>query len=297
MKTSPTLHGGALWVGHGKGPVDFTEDYYVPPPPEGQGDLKYSMYMGKPITDYPEGCDYLEKMRWRNYQDKPQFKLFPSYEENMKMWQEIDMDRHMDYQPPHEIYAKDLPDYHFWPMIANDIEPKRPIQTDMSAETEYDQTEIPRFHKNGVPKTPREQQVWYIPKLPDGRFDWKKNAQINNRNLLAYCSEEGWNARYYRRIFRPFIAGRQRSRGANVVTPLYFRHRELPTQTRTFRFLKGSYLATGMFFIPLYSALMAYIGSVGGYYDWNWVQDGPWNPDMTVLTLTARDRGCYHGII
>lgn len=295
VKISPAPQGGGLWLGHGKAPVDYSAHY---PPPEGKGELKYSMYGGEPMEDYPEGCDYLVKMKWSNYQDQPNFKLFPNHEENLQMWQEIERDRQLDTQPVHEIYASELPDYHYWPMIQNDIGPKRAMDTDQSYQYEFDQTKIPRFHKNGVPKTPPHEQLWYLPRTADGRFNWRLNAIVNNRNLVAYCSEEGWNARYLRRIFRPWLGGRSRSRASNVYQPIYFRHIELPQARRTFRWLKGSYVSTAWFFVPLYSSMLAYAGSmVGDYRAWNWCLDGPWNPDYTVLALLARNRGAYHGII
>lgn len=298
MKTSPTLLGGGVWIGHGPSPVPYDEHL---PPPGGKGIPTMSTYSGQPTTDYPPGQDTpLEKMRWSNYQKKPNFKLFPSYEENRKMWQEIEVDRMMDYQPVHEIHAKDLPEYHYWPMIQNDVDPPRArgFKSGFVAQYDTDATCVPRFHKNGVPKTPLQEQLWYLPLLKDGRFDWKKNAIHNNRNLVAYCSETGWDNRYLRRIFRPWLAGRQRSKQMNVYTPIYFRHKELPHGTRMVRFIKGSYISTGFFYVPLYSALLGYVGSVmGDYQNTYWALDGPWNPDMTTFKLEARDKGAYHGIL
>merc|ERR1711941_2087 len=166
------------------------------------------------------------------------------------MGQELEVERMMDYHPTHEIHATEFPDYHYWPMIQNDVDPPRADVPNWMFQYSIDQTMVPRFHKNGVPKTPPQEQLWYIPRGSDGRFDWKKNAMVNNRNLLAYCSEEGWDNRYLRRIFRPWLAGRQRSKQAGVHPPIYFRHKELPKSTWLLRWLKGSYISTGMMFIP-----------------------------------------------
>jgi len=298
MKKSPLLLSGGCWIGNGDTPVPLTDDHL--PPPGGKGIPTRSMYGGEPLTDYPEGENTaLEKMRWRNYQTKPPFKLFPSYEDNRKMWLEIEADRQTDWQPPHEIYCKDLPDYHYWPMIQNDTDPPRAGgKTETSWQHHTDATQIPRFHKNGVPKTPVQEQLWYLPRLVDGRFDWKKNAAVNNRNLTAYCSEQGWDSRYLRRIFRPWLAGRQRSKVVNVYTPIYFRHKELPTGTRMFRWIKGSYISTGFFYLPLYSAILGYIGSsLGDYNAIAFPGVGAYNSDYTQLSFFARDKGIYHNLL
>jgi hypothetical protein len=64
------------------------------------------------------------------------------------------------------------------------------------------------------------------------------------------------------------------------------------------RWLKGSYISTGFFFIPLYSGLLAFAGSTFGDYQTSYYSlDGPWNPDYTTLGPTARDRGMYHGLL
>jgi len=80
----------------------------------------------------------------------------------------------LDHQPTHEIHPSELPDYHYWPMILNEVhhKPKKPtIGTELYHQ---DQTDIPRFFRTGAPKTPLNQQDWYIPLTKDGRFDWKK---------------------------------------------------------------------------------------------------------------------------
>lgn len=295
VRPSPDLRGGSTWIGHGPSPVAWDTHY---PPDNGLKGQPTQMPSGAdPLPDFPpDQSDKLSKMRWKNYHDRGQPKLFPSLEENQKMWQEIEVDRMMDYHPPHEIHAQDLPDYHYWPMIMNDIEPTR--NETLFNQYNVDQTQIPRFHRNGVPKTPMHEQLWHIPRLADGRFDWKTNAVVNNKQLMAYCSEDGWNARYLRRIFRPWLAGRQRSKQAGVYTPIYFRHKELPVETRMFRWLKGSYISTGFFYVPFYCALLAYVGSENGdYYAHNFVKDGPWNPDYTHLAFLARDKGAYHALI
>jgi len=291
MRTSPALHGFAPVVGQGKTPVQPPEL----PPPGGEGDLVTTMYGGVPYVDYPPGTSKLELLCWQNYQDLPMPKLFPSIQENQKMWQEIELDRMLDYTPVHEIHAKDLPDYHYWPAICNDITP--PVKKDFLLPHE-DRTDIPRFHKNGVPKTPPQEQIFYLPLMANGRFDWKKNAIVNSKNLTAYCSEDGWNARYLRYIYRPWLSGRSGSRLAGVALPLFFRHREKYYAERMARYLKGSYFSTGFIYLPFYCTVLAYAGSqCADYENHYWPGDGPWNPDVQFLSKNSRNKGSYHDFI
>merc|ERR1719219_620279 len=298
MKTSPTLMGGggAPFIGHGPTP----EKPPVLAPPAGEGDLVHTMYGGVPYQDYPEGTTKLELLCWHNYRDQPMPKIFPSFEENQKMWQEIELDRMLDFQPAHEIHAKELPDYHFWPAICNEFEGKRSNFSKLGLEAcgWEDRTDIPRFHKMGTVKTLPQQQNWYIAPLANGRFDWKKNYMVNAKQHLSYCSEEGWDARYYRRIFRPWIAGRSGSRASFVSPPLYFKHQEKFASQALARFLKGSFVSTGYIYLPFYCSVLAYAGSKWANY-WNcmWPGDGPFNPDVMFLTQLSRDKGCYHDFL
>jgi len=293
MKTSPTLHAKAPpFIGHGKTPI-------VPPdpfPPPGEGAFATDMYGGPVMEQYPETYSKIELLCWHNYHlNQPMPKLFPSIEENQKMWQSIHNDRMLDYMPAHEIHAKNLPDYHFFPSILNDVDPKLPGELQKMG---GDKTDIPRFHKNGCPKTPPHEQVWYIPRLPDGRFNWKGNIMKNSDQLTAYCSEQGWNARYFRRIFRPWMNSRSACRQADVKRPIYFAHMHLSTGQRYVRWLKGSFVATGFIYLPFYGAALCYAGSNNANYtNYYWPGDGPWNPDMLILGPVARDKGAYHKFI
>jgi len=295
MKTSPTLHAkGPPFIGHGESPLGFPPDKY---PDAGEGAFATDMYGGPILEQYPEGTSAIELKCWHNYHlSQPMPKLFPTIEENQKMWQSIHIDRMMDYMPAHEIHAKNLPDYHFWPMILN--EELRPLPGSIESQhTGVDKTDIPRFHKNGVPKTPPHQQVWYLPRLADGRFNWKKNLMVNSAQQQAYCSETGWNARYFRYIFRPWISGRKACRQANVQPPAYFVHHQRATAERYVRWLKGGWVVVGFIYLPFYASGLCWMAShvnPANYANYYWPLDGPWNPDMLILGPVARDKGAYH---
>lgn len=295
MKTSPTLHAKAPpFIGHGKTPL-------IPPDPmpdAGEGPLVSDAYGGPILEQYPEHLTKIELMCWHNYHlNQPMPKLFPSIEENQKMWQSIHVDRMLDYMPVHEIHAKNLPDYHFWPAIMNDVDYRARGQW-ASSTVPYDATDIPRFHKNGIPKTPIQEQVWYVPRLPDGRFDFKRNAIQNAKQMQAYCSEDGWNARYLRRFFRPWLTGRQACKQARVRGPRYFVHQQRTIGERYVRWLKGGWVVYGFVYLPFYGAALCYAGGNAANYQNNyWPGDGPWNPDTMYLGRIARDRGAYHQFI
>lgn len=289
MRTSPTLHKGAIFVGHGETPLEPP----VYPPQTGTGELTNTMFGAKALTDYPEGTTPLELMCWHNYRDLPMPKIFPSIEENQKMWQGIEVDRMLDYHPAHEIHAKNLPDYHFWPAILNDIEPPNKARLDEKQAWE-DRTDIPRFNYHGIPKTPMHEQVYYVPRLSNGRRNWKLNAIKNTRQATAYCSEDGWNARYFRRTYRPWLAARSASRQAGVASPLYFVHRQIYKGSQTARWLKGSWWNPAVVYLPFYGMVLLYAGSKWADYEgWYWPGDGPYNPDIMFMTQLARDGGAY----
>lgn len=293
MKTSPTLKAKAApFIGQGRTPLIPPDPYPLP----GTGPFVSDAYGGPILEQYPENYSKIELKCWHNYHlNQPMPKLFPTIEENQKMWQSIHIDRMLDYMPAHEIQTKHLPDYHYWPAIMNDVEKKSPGEM---AQAGGDRTDIPRFHKNGVPKTPLQEQVWYVPKLPDGRFNWKRNVMQNSKQLQAYCSVEGWNARYFRRIFRPWLHGRSACRQADIKRPIYFVHMHRNTAERMVRWLKGGWMVAGFVYLPFYGAALCWAGSNAAVYaNHQWPGDGPWNPDILLLSTMARDKGSYHGFV
>lgn len=258
-------------------------------------------YMAKPTETYPAGYDSGLKLKnWYNYDDKPQPKMFPSADENMRMWQEIHVERMLDHQPAHEIHAKDLPDYHFWPMIQNDINAKYTGQVPQLVQYQYhaDQCEIPRFHKNGVPKTPPQEQMWYTPLDSNGRCDWRAvMARWAGSQSHGWMSTRGWNDRYYRWAYiDSLFSWRNSLKLLNVHKPLWFRHRETDHVIRQVRQKRGTLIATPLHFIAVYFALLGGIGaSNASYKDLCW-NDEPWNYDMHYVKY-FRNNGSYHAPI
>lgn len=274
-----------------------------------------TMSGGAPTVDFPEGMTKLEKGAWSNYHlksDSPG--LFPSTEENQRLWQEIEMDRQIDYTPAHEIHATELPDYHYWPAIQNDLNspgvvPGTTQRSNSLTHIKYhrDQTDYPRFHKNGVPKTPPQEQLWYMPLTDEGRFDWKKN--ITEHAVRPIFSEEGWDRRYMRRTYVPWLAGRSGMMLNRISHPIYFKHRELPNNIRFFRGVKGSFIALPwvVMFVPfLFTATHqawaatqhdeTFIIGCGATYRALHNNNHPWNPDIWWMKF-YRNMGCYHGAI
>lgn len=258
--------------------------------------------------DFPEGTTNLEKGAWSNYHlDRELPEMFPDADGNRRLWQEIELDRQIDYTPAHEIHASELPDYHYWPAIQNDV--NNPPEIMLPAREKYnrDQTDFPRFHKNGVPKTPFQEQLWYVPVTPEGRFDWKKN--IDQNGIKPICSVQGWDNRYLRRTYQPWLAGRSGMRLNRVYHPIFFRHRELPQQMRWVRGIKGSFVATPWVFVfaPFLFTVThqawcstqsddTFIVGSGATYRKLHNNNHPWNPDIWWMKF-YRDMGCLHGAI
>lgn len=292
MKTSQALSGkGPPFLGHGKTPLIPPDPY----PNPGEGDLVTNIYGGPIIEQWPEDTTKIELLCWHNYRDRPMPKIMPSIEENQKMWHEINLDRMIDYMPVHEIHANDLPDYHFFPSIMNEYDN---IPIAKRKEINYDMTDRPRFHKNGVPKCLPHEQIFYVPRLANGRFNWKRNFNQNVDQYKAYCSEDGWNARYLRRAFRPWMAGKSACRQAGLTNCIYFKVREKKYGQRMVRWLKGNFVVAGFVYLPFYCSALAYLGgTIGNYAACYWPTDGPWNPDTMYLGNNARDRGAYHNFI
>jgi len=285
--------------GHGGGAPEklmLPPDGIDPLPPS---DTWTDEYGQTPVNSHPvEYSSGLKLKNWYHYQDKEMPKLFPSAEENLRMWQELHVEKMLDSHPTHEIHAKDLPDYHFWPMIQNDVNPKFTGQVSTLVQFQYhnDQCEIPRFHKNGVPKTPPQEQVWYTPLTDEGRCDWRAvmarwaGAQAQN----SLFSKRGWNDRYLRWAYiDSLFAFRNTLKMFNVTKPILYKHRELDWNTKFCRNRRGTKMADLLFWIPVYWCVVGgTAASVSTYKDLNW-KDEPWNYDMFYMRY-FRDKGSYH---
>eukprot|EP01084_Bolivina_argentea_P258344 435507_1 len=171
----------------------------------GYGDIRGELrnIMGGPMEEldtFPEDMGKLERGRWFPYSLKKEYPPFvtTSAEQNHRIWSEMQMEQLLDHHPPHEVHASELPDYHYFPQILNEADPKIPEERQVSRVSEAytaDQTDIPRFFRTGVPKLPRPEQDWYIPRTADGRFDWKRNNRENGYTASLFC-KKGWDRRF-----------------------------------------------------------------------------------------------------
>jgi len=270
-------------------------------PPEGDPYPPQSEWLdesGTPATvDYPD--EYKQGLKiymWQNYNDKPLPDFFPSPEQNMRMWQDMHIERMIDSQPTHEIHPSQLPEYHYWPMIQNDRENKFTGQVSTLVQYQYhaDQTEIPRFHKNGIPKTPPQEQIWHTPLDENGRCNWRA---IVARHLghESFFSKVGWADRFYRPVYvDSLFQFRNGMKLLKVSQPILYKHRELNKTYRLFRSKKAGYRNS----TPLYGWAF-YFWLIGGtaaatasYADLVWTDD-PWNYDMHYMKY-YRTNGSYH---
>jgi len=273
-------------------------------PPDGVDPLPPSEtwtdeYGAVPVgTHPPEYQSGLKLKNWYNYHDKPMPKLFPSAEENLRMWQDIHVEKMLDNHPAHEIHPKDLPDYHYWPMIQNDVQPKFTGQLPQLVQYQYhgDQHEIPRFHKNGMPKTPPQEQLWYTPLTEEGRCDWRAVMArwAGSQSQQTIFHARGWNDRYIRMAYvDSLFAWRNALKVYNVHKPILFKHREMNTMTRFWRLRRGTKMSDPLFFIAIWWLLIGGIGaSTADFKSLAW-KDEPWNYDMFYMRY-FRDKGAYH---
>jgi len=235
---------------------------------------------------------------WYNYLPDQQYPgVFPNADDNLRMWQELDLDRKLDYHPGHEIHPKDLPEYHFWPMIQNDVEPKFTGQVSELLQYTYheDQAMKPRFHKSGMPKTPPQEQLWYQPLDENGRCDWRA---ITRRFLKpeSIVSKAGWDQRYTRRVYTDaFFQYRQSMGIRNISKPIHFRHREINQMTQFVRSKRGYQTAMPLFFFTVYFTFLGTVSSSvskSNYWYLQWECE-PWNYDMHYVRY-YRNKGTTH---
>lgn len=256
-------------------------------------------YNAKPTETFPE--DYqsgLKLKNWYNYQEREMPPLFPDAEGSLRIWQEIHVERMLDNHPAHEVHPKDLPDYHYFPMIQNDVDNKFTGQISTLLQHEYhqDQSEIPRFHKNGMPRVPKQEQHWYVPLDSNGRCNWKAIIARWGADH-PWFSTKGWNDRYFRHVYTDNVfVWRNSLKLINVNKPIYYRHRELGNYTRFWRLRRGTKLADPLLFVVFWFFLLGSIGAQHGTYRNLCWHDEPWNYDMHYMRY-YRDKGAYHAPI
>lgn len=154
------------------------------------------------------------------------------------------------------LFDSELPDYHYWPMIQNELNHKSKDETVTTFAYRQDATNVPRFFKSGIPKTPVQEQDWYIPLKENGRFDWKENIRRNGYTASLF-SKSGWNRRYHVAINRPFIPVFLAGLRQFAHMPIHFRQFELPLQKRLTRHIHGSSFDRHAIFVLLYCGFLA----------------------------------------
>lgn len=263
-----------------------------------RGELQsmYSMDLSNADT-FPEGMTQLEMNNWYNYSLRDEYPPLTSQSatENRRMWQEMEVERMLDHHPTHEIHPNDLPNYHYWPMIQNEVGIKPKVETSTTIEHRQDATDVPRFHKTGIPKTPPQEQDFYIPLKQDGRFDWRRNIRENGYAASIF-STRGWDKRFYVPINRPVLPFFHTGTRTFAVLPPHFRHAEIPLTTRLTRHFTSNCIDRHAIFFGIYLSLLLY-GSTksGGYKKLNWDNEA-WNFDVH-FTMLNRNQGGYHGFI
>lgn len=269
---------------------------------------RYTMYGfdEKEVQTYPENIHPLDKMRWFNYSkwsdDLPNYPFVSSSIANQRrIWQDMDVDRMLDYTPPHDIHASELPDYHYFPRIQDELATPR---TGLAAITTFGghksphhqpQSYIPRFLRTGIPKTPIQEQNWYLPLNNDGRFNWRGNIDKNGYTA-SYFSSRGWDRRFEVNVRRQPLLTEWLGLTHFANEPSLFRLNELNLLSRCARMVKGSSLSWFWIVFVFYSGFLvsASLGDTN-FRRMSWNHE-PSNFDIAYMT-NVRDIGGFHGII
>eukprot|EP00485_Elphidium_margaritaceum_P011194 CAMPEP_0202703514 /NCGR_PEP_ID=MMETSP1385-20130828/16354_1 /ASSEMBLY_ACC=CAM_ASM_000861 /TAXON_ID=933848 /ORGANISM="Elphidium margaritaceum" /LENGTH=310 /DNA_ID=CAMNT_0049361383 /DNA_START=59 /DNA_END=991 /DNA_ORIENTATION=+ len=268
-----------------------------------RGELK-SIWGGdvKEFDDFPEGTTKLERARWYPWSNRDDYPplITTSAEQNRRIWCDAHMETLLDHHPPHEVHASQLPDYHYFTPINNELDHKPPadsVVTDTGREYSADKTDVPRFFKTGIPKTPLHEQDWYIPRLDDGRFDWKRNIRENGYSASLFDAR-GWDRRFLLKLNVPNPLIPYHTTGARqwAQTPIFFRVSEAPLLKRLSRHYMGSHFDRSLCFIAVYFGSLLGLTAAGGHWKkLNWDNE-LYNYDMA-FARENRKKGGFHGII
>jgi len=300
--------------GHGPTPHPVTlpnSTYPLPPvAPENEGRTGYGELrgelrniMGGPTEEldtFPESMGKLERGQWYPYSTRSDYPpmVTTSAEQNQRIWTEMQMEQLMDHHPPHEVHASELPDYHYFPQIVKEQDHKLPAEkavTPLSQQYVQDQTDVPRFFRTGVPKLPRTEQDWYIPRQADGRFDWKRNIRENGYSASLF-DVKGWDRRFLLGLNKPTPPMHTMGARQFAQMPIYFRVSEAPLAKRFFRQFYASQFDKHVIFMGLYFGSLLWISGKGGHWrQLNWEND-PFNYDICFASEN-RNKGGFHGII
>jgi hypothetical protein len=269
----------------------------------GYGELKgelRSIWSGPvdEFDDFPADISKLERGRWYPYSRNDEYPPFvsTSAEQNRRIWTDAHMERLLDHSPVYEVHASELPDYHYFPSILNEVDHKmRNPPTEVSREYTEDVTDVPRFFRSGIPKLPLYEQDWYVPRLSDGRFDWKENIRKNGYSAGLF-SAKGWNQRFLAPVNRPVFIGFHMGVKQYAQLPTYFRSFENNSAKRVVRQSYSSTFDKQWVFIGLYWGALLYLGTADGHWNQMVWDNDPFNYDITYC-MNYRSKGGFHGII
>lgn len=293
----------------GHGPVPPKEDLPPAPPvkPENIGKTGYGELRGEltsmygdaieSVTDFPSDFSKLDKGMWFNYNksDKIPPLITKNASENRRIWQELEVERMLDHHPPHEVHASELPDYHYWPSIQNEINAKPTSKLTQSWLQISDQTDIPRFGRTGIPKTPKQETDWYVPLKNDGRFDWQENIRKNGYNASLF-SKQGWNKRFFVPVFQPTLPFQLTFGRSMADHPHILRSNELPFYRRVMRQAVGSNFDRHLVLALFYCGGLLYASKNAGHWNQLVWDCEIYNYDVA-FTLNNRTKGGFHGIV
>lgn len=273
----------------------------------GYGEIRGELrnIMGGPVeefNDFPPEMGSLERGRWFPWSLRDDYPpmITTSAEQNRRIWSEMHMEQLLDHHPVHEVHASELPDYHYFSPINNELDHKLPKEnavTEVSQQYAKDITDVPRFFRSGVPKLPRQEQDWYVPRLADGRFDWKRNI-AQNGNTASLFDRKGWDRRFHLKlnVGNPPIPHHTTGARQWAQMPIYFRVAEAPLTKRLGRHLYASQVDKHLWFVCIYFGSLLYISSKGGHWRQMVWENDPYNVDVCFVSEN-RKKGGFHGII
>jgi len=271
----------------------------------GYGEIRGELrnIMGGPVeelNDFPADMSKLERGRWYPYSLRNTYPPFitTSAEQNQRIWTEMVMEQLLDHHPPHEVHASQLPDYHYFPPITKELDHKLPSEkavTTISQQYTMDTTDVPRFFRTGVPKLPRHEQDWYIPRQTDGRYDWKQNIRENGYSASLF-DVRGWDRRFLLKlnVVNPPMHTTGLRQFAQM--PTFFRTAEAPLPKRFSRQFYGSQFDKHVIFMGLYFGTLIYISGATTHWRTMVWANTPFNYDMAYC-MENRNKGGFHGII
>ena len=169
--------------------------------------------------------------------------------------------------PHHTNISSELPDYHYFSPIHNELDNKLSAEqavTPLSVRYTADRTDVPRFFRTGTPKLPNHEQDWYIPRQSDGRFDWKRNIRENGYSASLFDAK-GWDRRFLLGLNKPNPPMHTMGLRQWAQMPTYFRVAEWPLPKRLSRQFYASQFDKHVIFMAVYFGALIWISGNGGH--------------------------------